>query len=172
MKTCFSKEKYSFMGRILEPSSHWAKNECVCFHITCRARAQKWTICSDMDAYIAEERWALTMQTSTELLSFLGISLIDGSYSHKRTWRITWPGHLGICGKKKIMRELEQEALQAEQRIRRKSVYAVPNMGLLLWPDQYRDLIRTEKAFILMRRKYFNLGYIECSNRRTKWQLY
>lgn len=83
MKTCFSKEKYSFMARILEPSSHWAKNECVCFHITCR------TICSDVDAYIAE-RWALTTQTSTELISFLGISLIDGISQENLEKNLTW----------------------------------------------------------------------------------
>lgn len=72
----------------------------------------------------------------------------------------------------KIMKELEEEAEQAEQRIRRKRVCTIPNVGLLLWPDQYRDLIRTEKTFISTRKKYFNLGFIECSNRRTKQQLY
>lgn len=70
------------------------------------------------------------------------------------------------------MRELEEEAEQAGQRNRRKRMCAVPNVGLLLWPDQDRDLIRIQKAFISMRNKYFNLGSIECSNRRTKRQLY
>lgn len=101
-----------------------------------------------------------TTQTSTGLLSSLGIFLTDGSYSHKRTLRITWPGHLGIW-KKKIMRELEQEAARTEQRNRRKRVCTVPNVGLLLW-----------QTWSGQRKKYFHLGSIECSNRRTKRQLY
>lgn len=125
------------MGRILESSSHWAKNECVCFCITCRAKAQKWTICSNVDAYIAEERWALTTQMSTELLSFLGISLIDGSYSHKRTPRITWPGHLGIWKKKSwgsLKKRLSRQGREIEGR------ECVPS---LMWGSCYGQ-IRTE----------------------------